>query len=1220
MRKESQIHEGQGEESERQAEDRPMSAFRILQQRGRRGDPAASKRPLLPVAALVLSVLALTAGPAIAAAPSVGWSIHSLAEPTNFNPNDTADRYALAVVNIGNRSSVGAITIADKLPPGLVPVKMQVEAPLAKDKNRGECSLAEVKCTYGEHEEPAVAPGRELVVEISVAVMLPELPGQLVNEATVSGGGGSEAATNASNHWDAGPAQFGIAGFAFAADGMDGARDAQAGDHPYSVTTTIDLNTVLVNSSEGIRLNAAQEAKDIGVDLPLGFVGDPLAAEQCPEIDLTESEGTPSEGRFHALCPAGSQVGSVRFVWSGGFHVDEAFPVYNMVPERGYPAELGFNAAGLAFPIFLYANVLRSASGYRLQVATPGALRSGDDAESIQLTVFGDPGEVNGTGRSAAFLTNPTRCLTEPTKVSAYVTSWEGGSAGKEETAYPEVTGCNLLQGAAAFDPSIAVTPETTQADTPSGYEIDLKLPQDANVFGALATPELKKATVTLPPGVSISPSAASGPDALAGCPATGPGGINIGSNDVEPDGEDKGDPEATELGEGHPGGDGSPYDDGLWHAAPGHCPESSRIGEVEVKTPLLEEPLRGHVYLAESQCGGTGQPECTEAAAEEGKVFGLYLEVAGSGVIVKLAGTVEAGGYGAHSLATGLAPGQLRTRFEENPQLPFEELKLTLTGGQRAALANPQACGTATTTSKLEPWSALASGPSSSFGVSGCASPMPFAPGFQAGTVTPLAGGYSPFTLQLTRQDSEQDLAGLQATLPEGLVAKLAGAPLCGEAQANAGTCSQASQIGTISVTAGAGSEPLQEAGKVYLTGPYNNGPFGVSVVVPAVAGPFNLGYVVVRGSIRLDPRTAQATVVSNSFPAIIDGVPLRVRAVDVTLTREAFTLNPTNCYSQHVTATLTAEQGASATVSSPFAVTGCATLPFAPSFTASTSAKTSREDGASLTVKVTYPSGSLGNQANIKSAKVVLPASLPARLSTLREACTAEQFASNPAGCPPESIVGHAIVHTQLLPVPLTGPAYFVSHGNEAFPNLVMVLQGDGVTIDLVGDTDIKNDMTSSTFASTPDVPIETFELTLPEGKYSALSANGNLCQQKLVMPTAFVGQNGATLNQDTHMEVSGCAPAIHVAGHRVKGRTATIRVSVPGAGKLTATGKGLSKATAEAKRASTLTLKLTLSNAEVAILKKHKGRKLAANVKLTFSPKQGGKLNTSVTVLIG
>jgi hypothetical protein len=1210
-----------------------MTAFRALQQRGQLGDPAASKLPLLSVAALVLGVLALTAGPAIAAAPSVGWSIHSLAEPTNFNATDTADRYALTVVNIGNRSSVGKITIADKLPAGLVPVKMQVEEPLAKDINRGECSLTEVKCTYGEHEEPAVAPGRELVVEISVAVVLPALSGQLVNEATVSGGGGSEASTNASNPWDVGPAPFGIAGFAFEADGMDGARDAQAGDHPYSVTTTIDLNTVLMNSSEGIRLDAAQEVKDIGVDLPLGFVGDPLAAEQCPEIDLTESEGTPSEGRFHALCPAGSQVGAVRLVWSGGFHVDEAFPVYNMVPERGYPAELGFNAAGLAFPILLYANLLPSASGYRLQVATPGALRSGDDAESIQLTIFGDPGEVNGTGRSTAFLTNPTRCSAPPTKVSAYVTSWEGGSAGKgetAETAYPEITGCNLLQRAAAFDPSILVRPETTQADTPSGYQVEIKLPQAANVFGALATSELKDATVTLPPGVSISPSAASGPDALAGCPATGPDGINLGSNDVEPDGEDKGDPEATELGEGHPGGNGSPYDDGLWHAAPGHCPENSRLGEVEVTTPLLEEPLRGHVYLAAPQCGGTGQPECTEAAAEEGKVFGLYLEVAGSGVIVKLAGTVEAGGYGAHSLAAGLAPGQLRTRFEENPQLPFEELKLTFTGGQRAALANPQTCGAATTTSELEPWSHTpapgeAEGtpnamPSSSFGVSGCASPMPFAPGFQAGTLTPLAGGFSPFTLQLTRQDSEQDLSGLQATLPEGLVAKLAGVPLCGEAQANTGTCSQASQIGTVTVTAGAGSEPLLETGKVYLTGPYNNGPFGVSVVVPAVAGPVNLGDVVVRGSIRLDPRTAQATVVSNAFPTIIDGVPLRVKAVDVTLSREAFTLNPTNCDSQQVTATLTAEQGASAAVSSPFAVTGCANLKFAPGFTASTSAKTSRGDGASLTVKVTYPSGSLGTQANIKSAKVVLPKSLPSRLNTLHKACLAARFESNPAGCPPESIVGQAVVHTPLLPVPLTGPAYFVSHGNEAFPNLVVILQGDGVMIDLVGDTDITNGITSSMFASTPDVPIETFELTLPEGKDSALSANGNLCRQDLVMPTAFVGQNGATFNQDTHIEVAGCPPAIYVVSHKVKGRTATIKVSVPGAGKLTATGRGLSKASGEARGASTLTLKLTLSNAEVAVLKKHRGRKLAANVKLTFIPKEGGKLNTSVTVLIG
>ena len=607
------------------------------------------------------------------------------------------DRFALTVVNVGSRASEGEVTIEDTIPGGLVPVEMRIKEPVSHVNN--ECSLTELKCTYSE----PVAAGRQLVVEIRVAVTSPSLVGPLINKASVSGGGGGEASTSASNEVNVGPAPFGIDGLAFEADGVDGVADPQAGEHPYGVTTTIDLNTLLV----GNETHPVQNVKAVSVELSLGFAGDPLAAERCPEIDLTDSEGSLGTPQFRTKCPPGSMVGRVSLK-VGGSHLTP-YPVYNVTPDHGYPAELGFNA-GLGQPVFVYASVVRSASGDRLRIAAPGAIHvTGLEVEGLWMTVYGDPGEVNGMGGRAAFVTNPTRCSTEPVEVNTEVTAWEGGSAHAEATAYPDLTGCNLLQGAAAFDPGITVEPETTQADTPSGYEVDLKLPQAANVFGALATPELKNATVTLPAGVSISPSAASGPDALGGCPATGEDGINVGSGEVAPDGQDLGDPEATELGEGHPGGgkyEHSPYDDGMWHTAPGHCPENSRLGEVEVTTPDLAEPLRGHVYLAEPNCGQAGQAPCTEAEAEAGRVFGLYLEVAGSGVIVKLAGTVEAGGYGAHSRETGLAPGQLRAHFNENPQFPFEELKLTFPGGQRAALANPQTCGHATTTSELEPWS----------------------------------------------------------------------------------------------------------------------------------------------------------------------------------------------------------------------------------------------------------------------------------------------------------------------------------------------------------------------------------------------------------------------------------------------------------------------------------------------------------------------------------
>ena len=693
-----------------------------------------------------------------------------------------------------------------------------------------------------------------------------------------------------------------------------------------------------------------------------------------------------------------------------------------------------------------------------------------------------------------------------------------------------------------------------------------MKSPQTED-FEELATPEVRDVTVALPEGVSVSPSAA---DGLAGCQAAGPGGINIGSSDIGPGGRDLGDPEATELGAGHAGGNGSPYDDGLYHTAHGHCPESSTLGSVEVFTPLLPTrcggegqavckpgespaPLQGHVYLAQPKCGGQGQPACTEASATNGELFGLYIEAEGSGVIVKLEGTASANPI----------TGQLTATFKENPQLPFSELKLHLHGGARAPLANPQSCGSFATSSTLTSWAEQeASGVSPSFSVDwdgsggACPSSLPFAPGFTSGTTSPVADVYSPFVLSFSRNDREQDLSGLSVTLPQGLLGKIAGIPLCEEAQANAGTCGSESELGSASVLAGPGEHPLYvSGGHVYLTTGYKGQPFGLSIVVPAVAGPFNLGDVVVRASIHIDQNTGQVTITSDPLPQSRDGVPFRLRTVVTEINRSGFTFNPTNCVQQQVTGTITGSQGAKANVSSPFAVTGCATLPFKPSFTASTSGKTSKANGASLVVNVSQKPG----EANIHKVALTLPLVLPARLTTLQKACTEAQFNANPAGCPEASFIGTASANTPVLPVPLTGPAILVSHGGAAFPDVEFILQGDGVQIVLDGKTDIKKGITYSRFETVPDAPISSFVTTLPEGSHSVLAANGNLCATTktvtvrkrvtvrshghtkhltkavkktvatpLQMPTTIVGQNGAQITQNTKIAVTGCAKA--------------------------------------------------------------------------------------------
>jgi hypothetical protein len=615
-----------------------------------------------------------------------------------------------------------------------------------------------------------------------------------------------------------------------------------------------------------------------------------------------------------------------------------------------------------------------------------------------------------------------------------------------------------------------------------------------------------------------------------------------------------------------------------------------------------------------------------------------LYIEVEDpiSGSLVKLAGEVK----------PDPVTGQLTSTFLNTPQLPFEDFKLHFFGGSRAPLGTPALCGPYTTTASIVPWSGnLPSESSSTFQIGSgpnggpCRSPLPFAPELTAGSTNIQAGAFTPFTMTMSREDGQQNLQAITLHMPPGLSGLLTGVKLCGEAQANAGTCPPESLIGETIVSVGLGGDPFSvKGGKVFITEGYEGAPFGLSIVNPAKAGPFDLertllhspacDCLVVRAKIDVNPITAALTISSDNtgpykIPTSIEGIPLQIKHVNVTINRPGFTFNPTSCNPMSITGSLSSAEGAISALSVPLQVTNCATLKFAPKFAVSTSGKTSKAKGASLHVKLTYPQGPAGTYSNIKSVKVELPKALPSELKTLQKACTAAQFEANPAGCPAASIIGSAKAITPLIPVPLEGPAYFVSHGGEAFPSLIIVLQGYGVKIDLVGTTFIsKSGITSSTFKTVPDQPIGSFELNLPEQSFSALAANGNLCnkQPSLKMPTEFVAQNGHEIHQSTQISVTGCKPAITVKSHKVKGKTATIAVSVPAAGKLVATSKGLSKGTGKTGNAGTVTVKLTLTKAEAAFLGKHKTRKLKAKVNLAFTPEHGAKLKTSTTVLVG
>jgi hypothetical protein len=930
-------------------------------------------------------------------------------------------------------------------------------------------------------------------------------------------------------------ASFGLSSFSFSATeqpsagskpGVLGTPDTQAGSHPWAVTTSFAFNHTTAELTEETVPDS--NVKDIRVEIPAGLVGNTNALPQCGAKQLT-TPPNPPVAFVGQSCPANTQIGVVEVRTLASLPFGLTFGIFNMVPPPGVPAQFGFNALGV--PVLLAPSV-RTNGDYGVTVSS-NHTSEGLYVFSAKTTFWGVPGDsshdeergtclspfyaLGGSSCSPAarqrekeegepeslpipsglpptpFLTLPTDCPGAPMITKIHVDSWqEPGRESGEGTAdlsdprwksmlaeSPQLSGCGRL----GFSPSIKVAPDTTHADTPAGLTADVKMPQEglANPGGLVAPSDLKNTTVVLPEGVAINPGQAAG---LAAC----------------------------QLSE-----------DGVGTEGPPSCPAASKVGTDVITTPLLADKLEGNVYVLQSD-----PPNLK-----------LLVSAYADGVYVKLVGTVR----------LDQATGRLTTTFAETPQLPFTDFKLQFSGGSQAALVTPPGCGTYTTSVDFTPWTspfaddvlgsdsfAIGTGP----GGSPCASPLPFSPSLIAGSTTDQAGGFTNFSLLLQRADGQQRVSTLQFKTPAGLLGMISKVPLCGEPQASKGECPAASQIGHTVVQAGPGPYPLvvpepgRPAAPIYLTGSYKGAPYGLSIKVPLLVGPFDLGTEVVRSRIEVDPHTAQLTVTTDPLPAIIRGVPADLRAINAVIDRPEFMFNPTNCSPQSFSGTATSTEGATAPIASHFQVGACQSLRFKPGFKVSTSGKTSKANGASIDAKVIYPPVAAGanqasSQANIASVKVELPKQLPSRLTTLQKACLAATFNANPANCPAASVVGIARANTPVLPVQLKGPVYFVSNGGEAFPNLVIVLQGYGVRVDLVGDTFIsKAGITSSTFKQVPDVPISSFELYLPEGKHSALAASTNLCKTKLTMPATFTAQNGLVVKQNTKIAVTGCGKA--------------------------------------------------------------------------------------------
>jgi hypothetical protein len=750
-------------------------------------------------------------------------------------------------------------------------------------------------------------------------------------------------------------------------------------------------------------------------------------------------------------------------------------------------------------------------------------------------TSFGGP--LSGTPRRP-FLTNPSVCDGNPLRTTFRTTAWLDDVTPSYTAESPAQTGCDKQ----VFSPSLAVAPQSTEASVPSAYKVEIAVPQSNSPEG-VGTPPLKDATVTLPEGTAISPSSA---DGLAAC-----SDAQVGLKSKEPE----------------------------------QCPDASKIGTVEVDTPLLSEPLQGSVYL--------GTQQSTDPAS--GKMYRLFLVASGSGVRLKLEGSVKA----------DPVTGKLTTTFADNPQLPFNKLTVAFKGGNRAALLNPPTCGPKTATATLTSWDGQTSELTSAYAIDqGCDKIARFEPSFDAGVSNPTAGGSSTFTMNMGRPDGQQDLGGVDVTLPPGLLGDVGSVALCAEAQAAAGTCGAGSRVGHTTAASGGGTQPLvvPQPGKaptsVSLTGPYKGAPFGLSIVVPAQAGPFDLGTVVVRAALSIDRADGHVTVKSDPLPTIVGGVPLRLQKVNVTIDRQAFMVNGTDCSALRVGGQVRSAQGKAVDVGSRFQLGECASLAFAPKLALSVGSKgaavaskakaraatkskaKARRAAVSGPVEMRdggHPALSAHlemdpNSANNQKATVALPLALALDPDNANGLCEPVDAAADK--CPAASIVGSVSAVSPLLTGKVAGPVYFVRGERtdpksgriiRTLPRLFVPLTASdypGVKIDLHASSDVVDERLVTTFDNLPDVPISSFDLKIDGGAHGILVvSNTNMCDSTQYNDNAFTAQSNKRYS--TRTGIATACPLAIVKSSR-SGGALNLTVGGLAPGKVTVTGKGLSKKT--------------------------------------------------------
>ncbi|MGO9763048.1 MAG: hypothetical protein ACLP1Q_17490 [Solirubrobacteraceae bacterium] len=952
----------------------------------------------------------------------------------------------------------------------------------------------------------------------------------------------------------------------------------------------------------------------VRVDVAPGLATSPANVPQCTTKEFGETEVPVPGFGFYAApkCKAGGKgphetgpestvIGEETATVFAGPAKDVVISgvLYNLEPPRPpAKARSALYGAALKLPIPITKKVLEehgvtgapATEQYYAHTLVEGDVEWGKEAKGTGVGDYHDYFEVNvspalplirsrqldyGRAGNGAFITNGTNCpgnhtttlslesvpLGTEEEIAKSVASGAREFARKSYETLIGLQECKKVP----FEPLFSLETGASGSDQPDQITAEVSL---KHFTGAeeIDSSQARTGTITLQEGMTLNPSAASGLEACTVAQAR----IHSETFGVA-------------------------------------CPAGSELGTVSLEVPTLPPgSLTGTMYL------GGPLPPAAETSPITGPPYIVYV-VANSaryGVSVRLKAEV----------IPNEATGQLTTVFKENPEQPFSGLTLHFNRGALTSVANPLICGTTPTGSysftPVATEGVLAA--SASFGVpiTGCASSIPFSLSQSTEYENTTAGAHDAYTFSLARSEGQQYLETVTTTLPSGLIGEIPDVTLCGEPQAAEGKCGAASKIGTVTVTAGSGSSPYSFPGSVYMTGPYNKAPFGLSIVVPAVAGPFNLGPVKTRSTININPTTARVTA-QTTLPTIVGGIPIRLRSISVNVNRQGFLINPTSCATGETETSLTSTFGALQTgLKSPLPIEGCSALAFKPTFTASTSGKPSKANGASLVTKITMAPG----QSNIKSVFVTLPKALPSRLTTLQKACLAKTFEENPLSCAkvsPGSEVGTAEAVTPVLPAVMKGPAFLVSHGGEEFPALELVLEADGVRVIVEGKTNIKKGITTTNFESTPDVPVSSVTVNLPLGPHSALATESlrtNLCTAKLVMPTIITGQNGKQIKQNTIIAPTGCG--VQIVGHRVIGNTAYLTIETYSAGRISGSGPGLSTVRRTLNSASkATTLKVPLSSSG-----RSRRRPFKVKIRVGFVPKKGAHSSATVTVRFG